>query len=96
MDLEQQAIEAGSTGDAVNAITYTQTVKRKMKMWDNQVEVYRLGQNILYRDRFQFPSNWLDSENIQGEWSAFNEILRRKETSIGTQVIRLDLQFFYA
>lgn len=86
MDLEQQAIEAGSTGDAVNAITYTQAVKRKMKAWEKQVDLYRSGQNILYRDRFQFPSQWLDSENIQGEWSAFQEILRRKETSIGSQV----------
>lgn len=57
-----------------------------MKVWEKQVELYRSGQNILYRDRFQFPSNWLDSENILGEWSAFQEILRRKENSIGTQV----------
>ncbi|VDP72907.1 unnamed protein product [Echinostoma caproni] len=92
LDLEQQAIEAGSTGEAVNAITYTQTVKRKMKAWEKQVELYRSGQNILYRDRFQFPSQWLDSENIQGEWSAFQEILRRKETSIGSQVASLQMK----
>ncbi|CAH8501365.1 unnamed protein product [Schistosoma guineensis] len=92
LDLEQQAIEAGSTGEAVNAITYTQTVKRKMKVWEKQVELYRSGQNILYRDRFQFPSNWLDSENILGEWSAFQEILRRKENSIGTQVASLQMK----
>ncbi|CAH8499852.1 unnamed protein product [Heterobilharzia americana] len=92
VDLEQQAIEAGSTGEAVNAITYTQAVKRKMKVWEKQVELYRSGQNILYRDRFQFPSNWLDSENILGEWSAFQEILRRKETSIGSQVASLQMK----
>ncbi|THD25348.1 Dynein heavy chain 1 cytosolic [Fasciola hepatica] len=92
LDLEQQAIEAGSTSDAVNAITYTQTVKRKMKAWEKQVDLYRSGQNILYRDRFQFPSQWLDSENIQGEWSAFQEILRRKETSIGSQVASLQIK----
>ncbi|VDP20010.1 unnamed protein product [Schistosoma margrebowiei] len=92
LDLEQQVIEAGSTAEAVNAITYAQTVKRKMKVWEKQVELYRSGQNILYRDRFQFPSNWLDSENILGEWSAFQEILRRKENSIGTQVASLQMK----
>ncbi|CAH8838540.1 unnamed protein product [Trichobilharzia szidati] len=91
-DLEQQAIDAARTGEAVNAITYTQAVKRKMKVWEKQVEIYRSGQNILYRDRFQFPSNWLDSENLLGEWSAFQEILRRKETSIGSQVASLQMK----
>ncbi|KAF8560529.1 hypothetical protein P879_02534 [Paragonimus westermani] len=92
LDLEQQTIEAGSTSEAVNTITYTQAVKRKMKAWEKHVELYRAGQNILYRDRFQFPSGWLDSENIQGEWSAFQDILRRKETSIGTQVASLQMK----
>ena len=38
-ELEQQSIDAGSTGDAVNFITYTQQLKRKMKGWEKQVEV---------------------------------------------------------
>ncbi|VEL06840.1 unnamed protein product [Protopolystoma xenopodis] len=85
-ELEQHSIDAGSTSDAVNMITYTQSIKRKVKTWAKQIEHYRAGQNILYRDRFQFPANWLDCENVQGEWSAFQEILRRKETSIASQV----------
>ncbi|KER29805.1 hypothetical protein T265_03604 [Opisthorchis viverrini] len=92
LDMEQQTVEAGSTSEAVNAITYAQTVKRKMKAWEKQVELYRTGQNILYRDRFQFPSGWLDSENILGEWSAFQEILRRKETAISSQVASLQMK----
>ncbi|TGZ69850.1 hypothetical protein CRM22_003509 [Opisthorchis felineus] len=92
LDMEQQTVEAGSTSEAVNAITYAQAVKRKMKAWEKQVELYRTGQNILYRDRFQFPSGWLDSENILGEWSAFQEILRRKETAISSQVASLQMK----
>lgn len=37
-------------------------------------------------NRFQFPAQWLHVDNIEGEWSAFNEIMRRKDSSIQTQV----------
>ncbi|KAF9794670.1 hypothetical protein SFRURICE_019548 [Spodoptera frugiperda] len=38
---------------------------------------------------FQFPAQWLHVDNIEGEWSAFNEIMRRKDSSIQTQVASL-------
>ena len=48
--------------------------------------MYIEGQRILERQRFQFPTQWLQVDNIEGEWGAFNEIIRRKDTSIQTQV----------
>lgn len=51
-----------------------------------QVEVYREGQRILERQRFQFPNNWLHVDHVEGEWSAFNEIIKRKDLSIQDQV----------
>jgi dynein heavy chain 1 len=36
--------------------------------------------------RFQFPTAWLHADNIEGEWGAFNEIIRRKDSSIQSQV----------
>ncbi len=44
------------------------------------------------RQRFQFPSNWLYSDNIDGEWGAFNDILKRKDGSIQTQVASLQMK----
>ncbi|XP_039279680.1 dynein heavy chain, cytoplasmic [Nilaparvata lugens] len=85
-DLEQQSIEAASTSDAVCFITYVQSLKRNMKSMEKEVEMYREGQRILERQRFQFPSSWLHVDNIEGEWSAFNEIIKRKDSSIQTQV----------
>lgn len=38
-DLEQQSIETDSTSDAVTFITYVQSLKKKMKIWDKKVEV---------------------------------------------------------
>ncbi|CAG9813267.1 unnamed protein product [Phaedon cochleariae] len=88
-DLELQSIEAASTSDAVSFITYVQQLKRNMKAWEKQVEIYREGQRILERQRFQFPVNWLHVENLEGEWGAFNEIIKRKDSSIQTQVASL-------
>ncbi|XP_050667850.1 dynein heavy chain, cytoplasmic isoform X2 [Leptidea sinapis] len=87
--LEQQTIEAASTSDAVSLITYVQQLKREVLAWEKQVDVYREAQRILERQRFQFPTNWLHVDNIEGEWSAFNEIMRRKDSSIQTQVASL-------
>ncbi len=92
VDLEQQTIEAASTSEAVNFITEVQSLKRKMKSWERQVVSFKDGQRILERQRFQFPSSWLHVDNIDGEWSAFNEIIKRKNSSIQTQVATLQMK----
>lgn len=57
-----------------------------------QVETYKEGQRILERQRFQFPTTWLYSDNVEGEWGAFSEIIRRKDASIQTQVASLQMK----
>lgn len=54
--------------------------------------MYKEGQRILERQRFQFPTNWLYSDNIEGEWGAFNDIMKRKDSSIQTQVASLQMK----
>lgn len=53
------------------------------------VQLFKEGQRILERQRFQFPNNWLYSDNLEGEWGAFNDILQRKDSAIQTQVSML-------
>ena len=48
--------------------------------------MYRGGQKLLERQRYQFPSSWLYVDNIEGEWGAYNEIMKRKDTAIQQQV----------
>ena len=54
--------------------------------------MYKEGQRILERMRFQFPSTWMYSDNIEGEWGAFNDIMKRKDSSIQTQVASLQMK----
>ena len=84
--VKQQTIDAASTSDAISFITYIQGLKRKMRGWEKQVEVYREGQRFLERRMFQVPGQWLHEDNIDGESGAFNEIMRRKDSSIQNRV----------
>ena len=44
------------------------------------------GEKTLERFRYQFPEDWLYSDQLRGEWGAYNEILKRKNDSIQEQL----------
>ena len=77
-DLEGQSLEASSTAQAVSFITVVQQCRRKVEVWEPEVEVFRQGQTLLNRQRYQFPSDWLFVDQVEHEWTALNEILDRK------------------
>ncbi|CAI2172645.1 16667_t:CDS:10, partial [Funneliformis geosporum] len=91
-DLENQSMESNNTSEAVTLITFVQDLKRKVAKWNQDVEVFRNGQKTLERQRYQFPSDWIYVENIEGEWSAFNEILNRKNNAIQEQIAGLQMK----
>ncbi|KAI8974487.1 dynein heavy chain [Pilobolus umbonatus] len=91
-ELEQQSIESNSTGEAVTFITFVQDLKRKVTKWNQDVEIFRQGQKTLERQRFQFPNDWVYVDQVDGEWSAFNEILSRKNNAIQEQVAGLQMK----
>ena len=47
------------------------------------------AQKVLERQRFPFPSDWVYFEQVDGEWSAFSDILSRKDSAIQGQVSAL-------
>ncbi|KAK4697502.1 dynein cytoplasmic 1 heavy chain, partial [Lecanoromycetidae sp. Uapishka_2] len=77
-DLEGQSLEASSTAQAVSFITVVQQCRRKVEVWDPEIEVFRQGQTLLTRQRYQFASDWLPVDQVDHEWTALNEILDRK------------------
>lgn len=91
-DLELQSIDSSETKDAVTFITYVQNLKGKSEEWIKQLEIFKLGQLTLERQRFQFPSNWLHVDNLEGEWGAFNEIMKRRESAIQAQIASLQVR----
>ncbi|KAF9586482.1 hypothetical protein BGW38_004001 [Lunasporangiospora selenospora] len=91
-DLELHSVDSHSTGEAVTFITFVQDLKRKVAKWENDVELFRQGQKTLERQRYQFPNEWLYCDQIDGEWSAFNEILSRKNNAIQDQIAGLQMK----
>ncbi|KAL8276643.1 hypothetical protein RQP46_010992 [Phenoliferia psychrophenolica] len=91
-DLEHHSIEGSSTAATVTFITFVQDLKRKVKKWTPEIEIFGSGQQTLQRQRYQFPSDWLYVDQVEGEWSAFNEILGRKNVSIQEQLAGLQLK----
>ncbi|KAJ5177895.1 Dynein heavy chain domain-2 [Penicillium coprophilum] len=84
-DLEGQTLEASSTAHAVSFITIVQQCKRKTRVWEPEVDLFRQGQTTLARQRYQFPYDWLHVENVDGEWAALNELLSRKSKIVNEQ-----------
>ncbi|KAJ6102543.1 hypothetical protein N7486_004970 [Penicillium sp. IBT 16267x] len=84
-DLEGQTLEASSTAHAVSFITIVQQCKRKTRVWEPEVDMFRQGQTTLSRQRYQFPNDWLHVENVDGEWAALNELLTRKSKIVHDQ-----------
>lgn len=85
-DLEHHSIEGSSTAATVTFITFVQDLKRKVTKWTPEIAIFDSGQKTLERQRYQFPSDWLYVDQIEGEWGAFNEIMARKDASIQDQL----------
>ncbi|WEW60954.1 dynein heavy chain [Emydomyces testavorans] len=84
-DLEGQSLEASSTAHAVSFITIVQQCKRKARVWEPEVDLFRQGQATLARQRYQFPNDWLHIEQLDGEWLALNDILERRSKTVQDQ-----------
>lgn len=85
-DLERLSVETVSTAEAVGFIIQIQELKKNVKSWEIEVNTFSNGQQLLQRQRFQFPSDWLDYDMVEAEWTALNEILTRKSDSLASQI----------
>ncbi|KAI0033723.1 dynein heavy chain protein 1 [Vararia minispora EC-137] len=92
MEARVLAPSSSSTAAAVTFITFVQDLKRKTKTWGPMIELCASGEKTLERFRYQFPEDWLYSDQLRGEWSAYNEILKRKNDSIQEQLAGLQLK----
>lgn len=86
LELEQQSINMSSTELTVKFIVLVQALKQKSPSWEAQLSRFQVGQELLRRQRFQFPADWLEYVTIEGEWNAFREILKRKDDSIASEL----------
>ncbi|TLD37835.1 cytoplasmic dynein-like protein 1 heavy chain 1 [Venturia nashicola] len=84
-NLENQALEASSTQQAVEFITAVQQSRIKAKSWEEDVELFRQGETTLRRQRHRFTKNWLPIEQLDNEWEMFKQVLDRKSRIVQEQ-----------
>ncbi|MCJ1316193.1 hypothetical protein MMC15_001513 [Xylographa vitiligo] len=93
-DLESQSLDASSTAQAVSLITVVQQCRRKVQLWEPEVDVFRQGQTTLTRQRYQFPADWLYVDQIDHVWVILNDILARKIKIVEDQTDALRAKIF--
>ncbi|CAB4481707.1 unnamed protein product [Rhizophagus irregularis] len=91
-DLENKSMESDNTSEALELFIFVQDLNRKVAKWEQDVEIFKNGQKTLERQRYQFPSDWIYIDQIENEWSAFNQILKRKDNAIMEQVDSLKMK----
>ena len=91
-DLEAASIDSASTSESVAIITTIQGLKRKVGKWTNSMNLFKLGERLLERQRFTFPEDWRYVDYIEGEWNAFTDILSRKDSQLQGQLPQLQMK----
>ncbi|KAJ9053275.1 dynein heavy chain [Entomophthora muscae] len=92
VELEHFSLETNSTTETVTFITFVQDLKQKVERWTRDIDLFRHGQKTLERQRYQFAADWVYVDQVEGEWSAFNEILNLKNNSIQEQLAGLQMK----
>lgn len=80
-------ISIGSlTSDMVNFIIMFKKLQDNKDVWKNEIDLLEKGQKILDKNRFNFPSDWIQISHLLGEWGSFSDILYRKEKIVDFQL----------
>ncbi|ORY81439.1 dynein heavy chain, cytosolic [Protomyces lactucae-debilis] len=77
-ELEKQTMDTSSTAAAVEFVIAVQRCKRQLPAWQIQMDHLNSGEKILKRQRYQFPSNWLQHSQVESEWVALQDIHERR------------------
>ncbi|KAK9469716.1 dynein heavy chain, N-terminal region 1-domain-containing protein [Lipomyces arxii] len=88
-ELEIQTLDMSSIRRAVNFVTFIQSASAKVEPFAASIESSKIGQIALSRNRYQFPADYIFSDQIDGEWSAFLEILARKRKVVDDKLYDL-------
>ena len=92
--LEQSTLETDTTS-VIEFITLVQDYRRKLDEKKSELTRFEKGQRLLEKQRYSFPSDWLWFANVEGEWAAFEQILRRKVAAIEGEIPALQQKILH-
>ena len=59
-------------------VTLTRSALGKVDAWSARAKEYAQGERLVQRQRFKLPAEWMWASLVEGEWSAFEQILARR------------------
>lgn len=84
-NLEKHSFDLSSTSEIVESVTLLQGLSKKAAGWSADIVQYQSLEKLLTRHRYHFPAEWLFTERVLGEWSAFEQIRQRKMSKMSEQ-----------
>jgi dynein heavy chain 1, cytosolic len=84
-NLENSSLENSSV-DIVLFITEIQETRKNLKNWQSDMDKYKNGKKILDKQRFHYPNDFCNMDQLESEWSKFKQILNKKSKSMEEQI----------
>lgn len=80
-DLEKHSLD-GPTSEVVEFVKLIHDLKKEQPKFEASLRSFESGQLLLQKQHFDFPSDWLYLSNVEGEWDAFIQILKKRCASM--------------
>jgi dynein heavy chain 1 len=84
-NLENNNLESAST-DIVGFITEISEIKKNVKTWQTDIDKYKNGKKILDKQRFHYPNDFCNMDQLDSEWSKLKQILSKKSKTMEDQI----------
>lgn len=85
INLENNSLDNVST-DIVTIITEIKESEKNLKTWQNDMDKYKNGKKILDKQRFHYPSDFCNIDQLESEWSKLKQILSKKSKAMKEQI----------
>jgi dynein heavy chain 1 len=66
-----------------------QIIKKKYLEWSREVEKFDSSNKLLERQRYKYPSDWMELDKVMIEWSNLRQIYNRKSGQLESEMDRL-------
>ncbi|KAK9454647.1 dynein heavy chain, N-terminal region 1-domain-containing protein [Dipodascopsis uninucleata] len=88
-NFEARTLDMSSTKRAISFIILVQEANSKSDSWAENIQLFRNGQIVLTRSRFQFPSDWMFVDQLDLEWSSLKDLLSKRNSAVNEQIDNL-------
>jgi dynein heavy chain 1 len=77
------------SADIVDMVNEFQIIKKKNLEWTKEVEKFDSSAKLLERQRYKYPTDWLEIDKVMQEWGSFKQIFKRKTEQLDNEIPRL-------